>query len=167
MQLDRQKVYPAAMTDDFNRYQTTELPPGYSQLAWHRGFGRQIGPLFEKRENGLLTRAFRVEEYHTNGMLNAHGGMLMTFADMAWGGAVEQDEDTWWVTVRLLCDFLAGAPLGSFVEGNGVVVGVQDDVITVEGRIWVGDKTVMRGTGIFKIIPRRDGAPGRGAAPAP
>ena len=80
------------MTDDFNRYQTTELPPGYSQLAWHRGFGRQIGPLFEKRENGLLTRAFRVEEHHTNGMLNAHGGMLMTFADMAWGGAVEQDE---------------------------------------------------------------------------
>jgi acyl-coenzyme A thioesterase PaaI-like protein len=158
---------PPAMTDDFNRYQTTELPPGYNQLAWHRGFGRQIGPLFEKRENGLLTRAFRVEEYHTNGMLNAHGGMLMTFADMAWGGAVEQDEDTWWVTVRLLCDFLAGAPLGSFVEGNGVVVGVQDDVITVEGRIWVGDKTIMRGTGIFKIIPRREGAPGRGAAPAP
>ena len=95
-------------------------------------------------------------------MLNAHGGMLMTFADMAWGGAVEKDEDTWWVTVRLLCDFLAGAPLRSFVEGSGIVVGRQDDVITVEGRIWTGDKTIMRGTGIFKIIPRRDDAPGRG-----
>ena len=154
------------MTDDFNRYQTTELPPGYSQLAWHRGFGRQIGPLFEKRENGHLTRAFRVEEYHTNGMLNAHGGMLMTFADMAWGGAVENDEDTWWVTVRLLCDFLAGAPLRSFVEGDGVVVGQHDEIITVEGRIWTGDKTIMRGTGIFKIIPRRDGAPMREAAAA-
>ena len=65
------------MTDDFNRYQTTELPEGYSQLAWHRGFGRQIGPLFEKREDGILMRAFRVEEYHTNGMMNAHGGMMM------------------------------------------------------------------------------------------
>ncbi|MFN7054351.1 PaaI family thioesterase [Hyphomonas sp.] len=148
------------MTDDFNRYQTTELPEGYTQLAWHRGFGRQIGPLFEKRENGTLMRAFRVEEYHTNGMLNAHGGMMMTFADMAWGAAVEKDDDTWWVTVRLVCDFLAGAPLGSFVEGVGKVVGRQEDVFTVEGRIWTGDKLLMRGTGIFKVIERRvDGPP--------
>ncbi len=154
------------MTDDFNRYQTTELPPGYTQLAWHRGFGRQIGPLFEKREKGRLTRAFRVEEYHTNGMLNAHGGMLMTFADMAWGAAVENDEDTWWVTVRLVCDFLAGAPLGSFVEGGAVVIGRQEDVLTVEGCIWTGDKVIMRGTGIFKIIPRRDSDPARQAQAA-
>ncbi len=144
------------MTDDFNRYQTTELPEGYAQLAWHRGFGRQIGPLFEKRDtDGTLVRAFRVEEYHTNGMLNAHGGMVMSFADMAWGAAVEKDDDTWWVTVRLLCDFLAGAPLGSFVEGKGKVVGRQGDVFTVEGRIWTGEKLLMRGTGIFKIIERR------------
>ena len=99
-------------------------------------------------------------------MLNAHGGMLMTFADMAWGGAVENDEYTWWVTVRLVCDFLAGAPLGSFVEGDGIVVGQQHAIITVEGRIWTGDKTIMRGTGILKIIPRRDGAPMREAAAA-
>ena len=101
--------------------------------------------------------ALRVEEHHTNGMMNAHGGMLMTFADMAWGGAVEKDDDTWWVTIRLMCDFLSGATLGSFVEGNGKVVGVADDVITVEGRIWTDDKLLMRGTGIFKLIERRDG----------
>ena len=61
---------------------------------------------------------------------------------------------------------LAGAPLGIFVEGYGIVVGQQHDIITVEGRIWTGDKTIMRGTGIFKIIPRRDGAPMREAAAA-
>ncbi len=148
------------MTDDFNRYQTTELPAGYVQLAWHRGFGRQIGPLFEKRVEGRVMRAFRVEEYHTNGMMNAHGGMIMTFADMAWGAAVERDDDTWWVTVRLVCDFLSGAPLGSFVEGAGRIVGRQEDVFTVEGRIWTGDKLLMRGSGIFKVIERRPGSAG-------
>ena len=81
---------------------------------------------------------------------------------MAGCGAVEKDEDTWWVTIRLMCDFLSGANLGSFIEGKGEVVGVADDVITVEGRIWTGDKLLMRGTGIFKLIARRDGAPGRG-----
>jgi acyl-coenzyme A thioesterase PaaI-like protein len=146
------------MSDDLTRNQTFETPEGYSILPWHRGFGRQIGPLFEKRDETGVYRAFRVEEYHTNGMMNAHGGMVMTFADMAWGAAVEKDEDTWWVTVRLLCDFLSGAPMGSFVEGKGEVVGRQDDVFTVEGRIWTGDKLLMRGTGIFKVIERRDGA---------
>lgn len=145
------------MSDDLTRNQTYDTPEGYSILPWHRGFGRQIGPLFEKRDETGLTRAFRVEEYHTNGMMNAHGGMLMTFADMAWGAAVEKDEDTWWVTVRLMCDFLSGAPMGSFVEGKAEVVGRQGDVFTVEGRIWTGDKLLMRGTGIFKVIERRDG----------
>ena len=158
------------MSDDLTKNQTDDLPAGYSTLPWHRGFGRQIGPLFEKRdENGLLRRAFRVEEHHTNGMMNAHGGMLMTFADMAWGAAVENDEDTWWVTVRLMCDFLSGAPLGSFVEGHGTIVGRQEDVFTVEGRIYTGEKLLMRGTGIFKVIERREGQekpfirPGKGA----
>ena len=144
------------MSDDLTRNQTFDTPEGYSILPWHRGFGRQIGPLFEKRDETGLTRAFRVEEYHTNGMMNAHGGMMMTFADMAWGAAVEKDEDTWCVTVRLMCDFLSGASMGSFVEGKAEVVGRQGDIFTVEGRIWTGDKLLMRGTGIFKVIERRD-----------
>lgn len=146
------------MTDDFTPNQTFDVPAGYELLPWHRGFGRQVGPLFEKRDENGLTRGFRVEEHHTNGMGNAHGGMLMTFADMAWGGAVESDEDTWWVTVRLLVDFLSSAPVGDFVEGAGKVIGEVDGVITVEGKIWSGEKTLLRGTGIFKIIERRDDA---------
>ena len=126
-------------------------------LPWHRGFGRQVGPLFEKRNETGLTRAFRVEEHHTNGLMNAHGGMLMTFADMAWGAAVEKDDDTWWVTVRLMCDFLSGASLGSFVEGKGHVIGKQDDVFTVEGKIWAGRQAADPGYGHLQGDP----APGR------
>ena len=144
------------MSDDLTRNQAYEIPAGFKPLAWHRGFGRQVGPLFEKRENGILTRGFRVGEHHTNGMENAHGGMLMTFADMAWGGAVENDDDTWWVTIRLVCDFLSGAPRGSWIEGRGVVISEVDGIHTVEGRIWTGEKTLMTGTGIFKVIERRD-----------
>ena len=143
------------MTDDLTRNQTFDIPDGYSVLPWHRGFGRQVGPLFEKRDGNGITRGFRVEDHHTNGMMNAHGGMLMTFADMTWGAAVEKNDDTWWVTVRLTCDFLSGAKFGSWVEGHGEVVGVEDGVYTVKGRIWSGDTLLMRGTGIFKVIERR------------
>ena len=143
------------MTDDLDRSQTFDLPEGYQLLPWHRGFGRQVGPLFEKRGPDGITRAFRVEEHHTNGMMNAHGGMLMTFADMAWGAAVESDEDSWWVTIRLLCDFLSGAKHGEFVEGKANIMAEEANVYTVEGRIWTGDRTLLTGSGIFKGIERR------------
>jgi len=143
------------MTDDLDRSQTFDLPEGYRLLPWHRGFGRQVGPLFEKRGPDGITRAFRVEEHHTNGMMNAHGGMLMTFADMAWGAAVESDEDSWWVTIRLLCDFLSGAKHGEFVEGKARIVAEEANVYTVEGRIWTGERTLLTGSGIFKVIERR------------
>ena len=145
------------MTDDLDRTQTYDVPDGYTLLPWHRGFGRQVGPLFERTANGHTTRAFRVEEHHTNGMMNAHGGMLMTFADMAWGSAVEKDDDTWWVTVRLTCDFLSGAKLGDWVEGDGEVLSDIDGLQTVRGRIWAGDRLIMRGMGIFKVIERKTG----------
>ena len=143
------------MTDDLDRSQTFDLPEGYQLLPWHRGFGRQIGPLFERRGEDGTTRAFRVEEHHTNGMMNAHGGMLMTFADMAWGAAVESDEDSWWVTIRLLCDFLSGAKHGEFVEGKANIVAEENNLFTVEGRIWTGERTLLTGSGIFKVIERR------------
>lgn len=143
------------MTDDFTRSQSFDVPAGYELLPWHRGFGRQVGPLFEKRDENGLTRGFRVEEHHTNGMMNAHGGMLMTFADMAWGGAIDNDEETWWVTVRLLCDFLSGAKLGDWVEGRGTLVSEVDDIYTIDGEIWCEDRTLLTGTGLFKVIKRR------------
>lgn len=144
------------MSDDLTQNQIHNVPEGFQVLPWHRGFGRQIGPLFEKRAKGCVTRAFRVGEHHTNGMMNAHGGMLMTFADLAWGAAVDKDDDTWWVTVRLVCDFLSGARHGSWVQGRGRVISTVDGVHTVDGRIWSNDQTLLTGTGIFKIIRRRD-----------
>lgn len=143
------------MSDDLTRNQTYDIPPGFQPLPWHRGFGRQVGPLFEKRDENGLTRAFRVGEHHTNGMQNAHGGMLMTFADMAWGGAIEKDENTWWVTIRLVCDFLSGASQGSWIEGRGEVISQVDGIVTVKGRIWSEGRTLMTGTGVFKIIEQR------------
>jgi acyl-coenzyme A thioesterase PaaI-like protein len=145
------------MSDDFPPVAPHVLPEGYELINWTRGFGRQIGPLYDKPDTGSgYTRGFFVEEHHTNGMGNAHGGMLMSFADMALGHAVSVERSYWWVTVRLLCDFLSGAKLGDFIEGNGIVTGIEDDIFTVKGRIWCGDRTIMTATGIFKAVERRE-----------
>lgn len=149
------------MSDDLVANLTSDVPEGYSILPWHRGFGRQVGPLYEKfPSKGEYVRAFRVEEHHTNGMMNAHGGMLMTFADMAWGHAVSVEASHWWVTIRLVCDFLSGAKHGEWIEGTGEVISAIDGIYTVKGRIWSGERTLMTGTGVFKAIQQRDPRPG-------
>ena len=152
------------MSDDLTDAQTAAIPEGFTQLNWSRGFGRQIGPLFEHREGpGQARLAFRVEEHHTNGLGNCHGGMLMSFADMAWGRVISVERSHFWVTVRLTCDFLSAAHLGDFVEGAGELTSEEGDVFTVRGRVWTGDKLLMTGTGVFKAIAPREPRPGERA----
>jgi uncharacterized protein (TIGR00369 family) len=145
------------MTDDLLEDDIPAIPAGYRRMDWFRGFGRQIGPLYERiGTDGGYARAFLVCEHHTNGMGNCHGGMLMAFADTAFGHAVSMRmRNHYWVTVRLVTDFISAAKLGDWVEGTAVVMGVEDDVFTVKGRIWSGDREIMTGTGVFKSLGPR------------
>ncbi len=145
------------MTDDLLDDDAPSIPEGYERMDWFRGFGRQIGPLYERvSPDGSYARAFLVCEHHLNGMGHCHGGMLTAFADMAFGHAVSMREpDRYWVTVRLVTDFIAGADLGDWVEGSAEIVGREDDILSVRGRIWSGERTLMAGTGVFKLLGRR------------
>lgn len=140
------------------------IPDGYQKLNWDRGFGVQIGPLYRRPSAERPTMGFRVQEHHTNGLLNAHGGMLMSFADMAWGHIVSVERSSYWVTIRLSCDFLASARLGDWVEGSGERLGAEDDdLFVVRGKIWCGERLLMTGVGIFKPIQARAPRPGEKA----
>ena len=139
------------------------IPEGYTPLDWRRGFGRQIGPLYRRQSAAGNSMGFRVEEHHTNGLMNAHGGMLMTFADMAWGSVVSIETSSYWVTVRLVCDFLSSAKLGQWVEGGGDVLSRDDDLFVVRGRVWSGDRLLLSGTGVFKPLQKRAPRPGEKA----
>lgn len=145
------------MTDDLLEDSTFAIPPGFTQMNWVHGFGRQIGPLYERIcGNGDYVRAFYVAEHHTNGMGNCHGGMLMAFADVAFGHCVSiRYSGRYWVTVRLLTDFVSAARKNDWVEGTGNIVGAEDDLVSVRGRIWCGERTLMTGTGIFKVLGER------------
>lgn len=152
------------MSDDISAPGGRKVPEGYEILDWTRGFGRQIGPLYRKTwDDGRHTMGMRVEEYHANGMMNAHGGMLMTLADVAWGHVISVEKSSFWVTVRLSCDFLSGAKLGDWVEAGSEIMGAEDDLYTVRGRLWCADRTVMTGLGMFKAVARRDPHPGEKA----
>lgn len=152
------------MSDDLTESQTAVIPEGFALLPWTRGFGRQIGPLYARvQADGMECLAFRVEEHHTNGLGNCHGGMLMSFADMAWGRVISLERSMNWVTVRLTCDFLSGAKLGEWVESESELIAEEDNVFTVRGRVWAGDRVLITGTGVFKGIKAREPRPGEKA----
>jgi len=151
------------MSDDVMGETRREAPPGFINVDWTRGFGRQVGPLFRKDENGQRVMGLHVEEHHTNGMMNAHGGMLMTLADMAWGNVVSMERSSFWVTVRLTCDFLSGAKTGEWIEAGGELVSDEDDIYIVRGRVWCADRQLISGTGVFKAIKPREPRPGEKA----
>lgn len=136
----------------------TNPPEGYERLDWITGFGGQMGPIFGWSDDTRSTRAFRVLDHHLNGGGICHGGMLMAFADIAFGHIAAIDANGWFMTVRLLTDFVAPAEKGEWVEGEGKIVGKQGSIYTVEGRIWSGEKTIMTGQGIFKTRPAPEGS---------
>jgi len=89
--------------------------------------------------------------------------MLMSFADMAWGRVISVARSHYWVTVRLTCDFLSGGKLGDWIEGRAELLAEEDDLFTVRGRIWSGDRLVMTGVGVFKTVGPRTPRPGEKA----
>jgi acyl-coenzyme A thioesterase PaaI-like protein len=149
------------MSDDVEPPHHLDAPPGFEAFRFRGGFARHIGPLYRRLSDGTL--GFRVEGHHVNGMANAHGGMMMSFADMSWGHIVSVETSSYWVTVRLACDFLSAARLGDWVEGNAELLSRDGDLFVTRGRIWVGDKTLMTGQGIFKALDKREPMPGEKA----
>lgn len=144
------------MSDDLTPSQAAVVPEGYEINLWQRGFGRTVGPFYSKRlDDGREVMGFRVEEHHANGMGNCHGGMLSSFADMAWGRVISSNRSVGWVTVRLTTDFLSGAHMGDWVEGGSDIISEVDDIYTVRGRIWCGDRLLMTGAGVYKGVVRR------------
>ena len=147
------------MSDNLTPQQAAHVPEGFVMEPWQRGFGRTVGPFYTKIVEGADdVMGFRVEEHHANGMNNCHGGMLVSFADMAWGRVIFKTRLTMWVTVRLVTDFLSGGQMGDWIEGNSEVISEQGDLFTVRGRIWCGERTLMTGTAVFKALPVRAAA---------
>jgi acyl-coenzyme A thioesterase PaaI-like protein len=151
------------MSDDVMGETRREPPPGFYDVDWTRGFGRQVGPLFRRDEGGRRVMGLFVEAYHTNGLMNAHGGLLMTLADMAWGNVVSMERSMFWVTVRLTCDFLDGAKTGEWVEAGGELISHEDNLFVVQGLVWAGERKLVSGTGVFKAIKPREPRPGEKA----
>jgi uncharacterized protein (TIGR00369 family) len=132
----------------------TDIPEGFAPFKLSFGFLEANGPLYGKWADDHLLLGFRVEIRHCNPGRVCHGGMLATFADMFLPIAARFQAKTdmgFLPTVNLACDFLAPAPLGSWVESRADPIKMTKNLLFAQGLATADGEPVLRASGIFKI----------------
>ena len=130
------------------------IPPGFTRIENVTGFAEANGPWFEKIEDGRLIRGFLPGPQHANALGIVHGGMLAAFLDSAMGTAVFRDIERRAVTLTLSLDYLGPARLGDWLQAEGRVVGHDEHVAQVRGRLYGPHHEVLAGLGAFSLLAR-------------
>ena len=117
-------------------------------------FNETAGPYWVRggpanRALGLLS-----EERHGNGHVGTvHGGVLMTFADIALGmGVVDAAGTRDCVTLQLQMQFTATAPIGSFITCKPDLVRRTSQIVFMRGLLLAGERTVASADGMWKLV---------------
>jgi uncharacterized protein (TIGR00369 family) len=130
------------------------LPEGAENISL-RGFNLFAGPFYRLPDDGEVRRfAFIVLEKHMNAAGTTHGGLLMTFADIAMSrtsrlatGAQSCS------TVSLSCDFAGPGRLGDLVEIKVRVTRKTRTLVFLMSEITAGERVLMTATGLWRIVP--------------
>ena len=129
-----------------------ELPPGAENIS-RGGFNLFAGPVWRLPAEGEIRRyALVVEQKHMNSSGSLHGGVLMTFADIAMSQtsrAASGAESC--STVSLTCDFIGPGKLGDVLEARVRVIRQTRTMIFLSAEIECGDRVLGTATGLWKI----------------
>lgn len=130
-----------------------DLPPGAENIS-RGGFNHYAGPIYRLPPDGETRRfALPVIDKHMNGAGGVHGGMLMTFADIAMSQttrAVTGAEGA--NTVSMTCDFVGPGKLGDILEARVSVTRQTRTIVFLSCDIVCGERVVAVATGLWKIV---------------
>lgn len=122
-----------------------------------QGFSSHVSPFWHRDTGDLFCVGFFVEPAHCNEHLGtAHGGALLTFADIVGGWAVSRALGHYrCATIQLQSQFTAAARAGDFVWCEPEIVRQTRDVIFMRSKMVTDDRTVMSFDGIWKVLAER------------
>jgi acyl-coenzyme A thioesterase PaaI-like protein len=81
--------------------------------------------------------------------------MLAAFLDSAMGTAVWHQLERRAVTLRLTLDYLGPGRVGDWLQAEGQVVGHDEHVAQVRGRLYGPRHEVLAGLGAFALLSRQ------------
>lgn len=130
-----------------------EIPEGFRSVPIPDNFVELAGPLWVKPEEDGLRVGLPLEPRHGNVMGVAHGGLLVTVADMVMGMGCGFATGMRWPhpTISLNCDFVHGARIGRFLEGKAKIVRRTENFIFARCELTCGPDVVLSAQGVFKV----------------
>jgi uncharacterized protein (TIGR00369 family) len=134
-------------------------PEGFELLGRTSPLVNLLGPFYARGEGDDLVLGLRVEEKHTNSRGFAHGGVLLTLADIALGYAAEGSVDppARLITASVSADFAGSAELGDWVEARVDVQRVGGRMAFANAYLHVGDRRVVRASAVFARTAAKEG----------
>lgn len=134
------------------------IPEHYRLLNRFSSFSDLTGPFYEKiidgRHSGI---GIRVQASHLNKVNVAHGGMIMTVADNAFGDAIinAYDQPVSFVTMSLTCEFMSAVREGDWLEATVEIQRKGKRVVFANCDLRVGEKKVAFATALFSMIYKK------------
>lgn len=137
----------------------TQIPAGFKPLPSASPFNELVGPLHEKRGEGVIALGLRVETKHSNSRGICHGGVLATLADLAlgYGMMAKTGGRGGFVTAQLSIDYAGSAQVGDWIHSEVQVQRVGSRLGFANGYLCVGENRILRMSGIF-ALPGRAGS---------
>ncbi len=136
-----------------------DVPKNFQPIAALRTspFLERVGPLFFEWRDKKLVLGLRIGASHANARGTAHGGLLLTLADVALGYqmALSQDPPIRATTISMSADFIGGAAIGDWLEVHVDEYQIGSRLAFANAYLLVGDKQVARASGVFLRHPPR------------
>ena len=120
------------------------------------GFNRHIGPIFllAPEDDGTQRYVFTAREIHLNAAGTVHGGMLMSFMDVAMSKTARGASATSRLsTIALSCDFVSPARFGDRIEARVRIRRRARSVVFLSGELVAEVRTLLIATGLWKVVP--------------
>lgn len=129
----------------------SEVPADFEPLFRTSPFLDLIGPFFQKREGDSLVIGLRIEPKHTNSRGLAHGGVLLTLADIALGycTAFSVEPPAALATASLSADFAGPARVGDWLTAHVDVQKLGGQLAFASAYLCVNGKRIVRTSGVF------------------
>ncbi len=146
------------------------VPDGFQRFDVRDDFIALAGPLWMKPETDGLRIGLPLEKRHGNPMGWAHGGLLVTVADMVMGVGSGFATGMFWPhpTISLTSEFVRGAPIGQWLEGKARIARRTSNFCFASCDLVCGGEIVLVASGVFKVPdPGKIPEPLRAAALSP
>jgi acyl-coenzyme A thioesterase 13 len=129
-----------------------EIPEHFEPLSTSP-FSERIGPLYVERRDSVPVIGVRIAPHHANRLGRAHGGLLMTLADIALNRAVREHLPTGatLATADLHVAFLEALAQDDWVEAVPSVDRIGRALIHASCLLRSGSRDVARAMGTFAV----------------